>query len=137
MKSEKSCGAVIYRKNGQNIEFLAVRSRGFSGFWGFPKGHVEEGETEEETCIREIMEETGLRVQLVKNFREVDYYILGSGIKKEVVYFLALAENSQVTKQEEEIADFGWGDFQDVYYLLTYNSAKEVLKKANCFLQRK
>ena len=52
MDFEKSCGAVIYRKIDENLEFLSISHRN-DGHWGFPKGHVEKNESEEETAIRE------------------------------------------------------------------------------------
>lgn len=73
MSMEKSCGAVIYRKSNDNVEFLGVKSKG-NGDWGFPKGHVEAGETEKETAKREILEETGLNISLIEGFRtKVEY----------------------------------------------------------------
>ena len=58
MKQEKSCGAIILRKQNKTIETLLVKHT--KGHWAFAKGHVEENETEEETALREIKEETGL-----------------------------------------------------------------------------
>ena len=69
MNFEKSCGAIIYRIKDDNLEFLTISHRS-DGHWGFPKGHVEKGESEEETAIREIYEETGLQVNLIDGFRE-------------------------------------------------------------------
>ena len=63
LRKEKSCGALVYRiKNGE-LELLLLKHR-FGGHWSFPKGHVEEGETEVETALREVHEETGLTIQL-------------------------------------------------------------------------
>ena len=57
-------GAVIkyWSPNGEggtNSEFLLLRNR--RGFWGFPQGHKEKGETELQTLVREVTEETGIR----------------------------------------------------------------------------
>ena len=70
MKQEKSCGAVVTRKVGNGIEILLIRHKN-GGHWAFPKGHVERDETETETALREIWEETGLKVQLDTGFRRV------------------------------------------------------------------
>ena len=61
MTHEKSCGGIVYRKFHGNTEILLIKHVK-SGYWSFPKGHVENGETEEETAKREIKEETGLSV---------------------------------------------------------------------------
>ena len=58
MKNEKACGAVIKNEEGKILLIFQQ-----NGFWGFPKGHVEEGETEPETAVREVFEETGLWVE--------------------------------------------------------------------------
>ena len=74
MTHEKSCGALIYRKKQGEYELLLIRHRS-GGHWSFPKGHVENNETEIETALREIREETGLRVALQKGFRQcVEYF---------------------------------------------------------------
>ena len=66
---EKSCGAIIIHKtNKDNYKVLLVKNHN-GRYWSFPKGHVEKGETEEETAIREIKEETGLDVEIVDSFR--------------------------------------------------------------------
>ena len=81
MNYEKSCGAIVYRKHHGNTEILLVRHIK-SGYWSFPKGHVEEGETEEETARREIKEETGLDVLLDTGFRETVTFPQGAIPKK-------------------------------------------------------
>lgn len=59
MRYEKSCGAVIYVEAEGARKYVIIRSP--EGYYGFPKGHMEPGETEEQTALREIFEEVGLR----------------------------------------------------------------------------
>jgi 8-oxo-dGTP pyrophosphatase MutT (NUDIX family) len=134
VRREKSCGAVVYRKVNGHIEYLLVKSTGPDSFWGFPKGHIEDGETEEETCIREVLEETGIQITLKENFRVTDEYCIDEEIDKEVVYFLGEAENGQVKIQEEEIECYKWGTFNEAVKLLTFDSVRNVLSKGNEFL---
>ena len=68
MKMEKSCGAIVARQTDTGREILLIRHVN-GGHWAFPKGHVEENETEEQTALREILEETGLSVTLDTGFR--------------------------------------------------------------------
>ena len=68
MTFEKSCGAIVYRKHHGNTEILLIKHIN-SGHWSFPKGHMEQGESETETALREIKEETGLDVLLDPTFR--------------------------------------------------------------------
>ena len=73
MKHEKSCGGLIYREHEGETHILLLKHR-CGGHWSFPKGHMEAGETEMETALREIREETGLRVFLREGFREAVEY---------------------------------------------------------------
>lgn len=133
MNLEKSCGAVIYRRIGENLEFLSISDRN-DGHWGFPKGHVEINESEEETAIREIFEETGLKVNLINGFRVAIEYSIKQGTMKEVIFFLANVENQVVHIQLEELNDFKWASFQFAKQLLSYKSSKDVLEQAWKFI---
>ena len=134
MMLEKSCGAIVYKKIDSNFEFLAIKSNSPDGHWGFPKGHAEEEETEEETCKREVFEETGLIITLHNGFKVCDKYQLSENTYKEVVLFIACAENQSVVLKEDEIAEYKWDSFKEIYNLLTYDSTKNMLVKASSFL---
>lgn len=86
-RHEKSCGAVVFRNSAGGPAFLLIRHVN-GGHWAFPKGHMEPGESEEETAIREIREETGLSVRLDTGFRRAVRYAPKPGVDKDVVYFL-------------------------------------------------
>ena len=131
---EKSCGAVIWRGTLGDRQYLLARHNG--GHWSFPKGHVEAGETEEETARREIREETGLEAELDATFRQVVTYYPKAGTIKDVVFFLARPTGGIQHAQEEEIADLGWFSFQDARPLVTFASDEEVLLAAEAYLTR-
>lgn len=133
MNFEKSCGAVIYRRIDENLEFLIISHRN-DGHWGFPKGHVEVNESEEETAIREVWEESGLRVTLIDGFRLLVEYPLKQDTMKEVVYFLAMEQNQTVHIQLDELKDYKWEDFQNSRQILSYESSKYVLEQAYKFI---
>jgi bis(5'-nucleosidyl)-tetraphosphatase len=133
MNFEKSCGAVIYRGENENLEFLII-SHNSDGHWGFPKGHVEEGENEEETALREIYEETGLTVALKGDFRTSIEYPIKQETMKEVVFFLAKTKDQDVNIQLEELQDYKWANFKDAREMVTYESSKEVLDEAYKFV---
>jgi len=102
----KSCGAIVYRRiNGCNEYLLLLQKR--SRTWSFPKGHMEMGETERETAMREIGEEIGTQLGLVPDFRTSVIYQLPGGVSKEVVLFLAEAEN-EPKPRAGEILEYRW-----------------------------
>ena len=89
MDKEKSCGAVVFTRESGEIRYVIVEQR--SGQHCFPKGHVESGETEQQTALREIWEETGLRPVIIPGFRETETYevMKKPGTMKDVIYFIA------------------------------------------------
>lgn len=122
MKYEKSCGAVIF--DGDKI--LVIQQ--VKGHWGFPKGHVEEGETEVQTAVREIKEETNLDVEIDESKRFVERYSPEEGVEKDVVFFVAKKTGGDIKVQEEEVKDTKWLLPQDAMEILTYESSKRILQ---------
>lgn len=126
---EKSCGGIIFYKTKQNTKILLVKNNN-GRYWSFPKGHIEDGETEQETAIREIKEETGLDVTLVNNFREISEYCPFGKIRKRVVFFLARAFTDNVKIQEEEIDSYIWVDLQQARKMCSYDNDLRIVEKA-------
>ena len=124
MKYEKSCGAIII----DNDKVLVLQQ--IAGHWGFPKGHVEKGETEAQTAKREIKEETNLDVEINNNFRYTENYSPAEGVEKEVVYFIAQKIGGEIKVQQEEVKEIEWLSFNEALEKLTYENSKELLRKA-------
>lgn len=134
MKKEKSCGAIVFRKFHGNAEVLIVKhTKG--NHWSFPKGHMEEDETEVQTALREVKEETGLDIHIDDSFRESITYYPCQSIKKEVVFFLAKAINYDFTPQPEEISQIRWMQLEDADQLLTHSKARRLLHKAKPYVK--
>ena len=136
---EKSCGAVVFRAEEGEIKYLLVR--GHEGFWGFPKGHVEPGESERETALREIREETGLNVALVDGFRTTDAHTLAREGKpntiKQNVYFLAKYARQTPVRQAREIAEIALMDYAAALAAFRLASYRRILTEANDFLKQR
>lgn len=126
---EKSCGAIIFHKTKQNTKILLVKNNN-GRYWSFPKGHIEEGENEQQTAIREIKEETGLDVTIFDGFREISEYCPFGKIRKRVVFFLAQAFTDNVKIQEEEIDSYIWVDLQQARKMCTYDNDLRIIEKA-------
>lgn len=129
MQYEKSCGAIVYRKFHGNIELLLIKNQN-GEHWSFPKGHMENGETEEETAVREIKEETGIDVLLDNSFRNVITYAPKKDITKDVVYFLAKATSYDYILQEEEISKIKWVEINSAHAILGYDNDRQLVNKA-------
>ena len=133
MKQEKSCGAIILRQKNEETQTLLVKHN--AGHWAFAKGHVELGENEEETALREIREETGLEVRLDTNFRTTVSYSPKEGVEKEVVYFLAYKLEGKEIPQLEEISEIKWLNLEEAKENVTYDRDREILLKVQKYLE--
>jgi len=109
-----------------------------AGHWDYVKGQIEPDETEKDTAMREIKEETGIvNAHLFEGFREeIGYFYKREGktIYKEVVFFLVEAKESQVTLSYEHVG-FKWLNHEEALAKLTFTNAKNVLEKAHEFLR--
>ena len=124
MKKEKSCGCIVI--NDKN-EVLLIHHN--AGHWDFPKGHVEAGETEVQTAIREVKEETNIDVEVNQKYRYTTEYSPKEGVMKEVVYFLAKNVNNDKEAQLEEVSEVKWFKFEEAINKITYDTSKEILIK--------
>lgn len=125
MKYEKSCGTIVV-KDGKVLMVTQI-----DNVCGFPKGHIEQSETELETAIRETKEETNVFVKANEKYRYLISYTLNENIEKDVVYFLAREVcDSELINQESEIAKVEWVDISLVRNKITYDNLKELWDKA-------
>lgn len=133
MKKEKSCGAVVFMECGHELRVLLIRHVN-GGHWAFPKGHVEQGETEEQTALREIFEETGLHVRLDTGFRRTVTYSPVPGITKDVVYFAAMADSGDVHRQMEEVTQIRFVPAEDAADIVTFENDKVICRAAAAYM---
>ena len=136
MKREKSCGAVIFRQEPEGGRtYLVLHS--VLGHVTLCKGHVEAGEDERQTAVREIAEETGLTVDFAEGFREVITYSPFPDCVKDVVFFLAETAGKELVCQPSEVADARFLPFGEALAALTHPSDRDTLQKAEQFLRRR
>ena len=124
LKKEKSCGCIIIKDKKVLLVYEKNRN-----FWGFPKGHMEDGETEIETALREVKEEVGLDVEIDKKRRYTLNYVIGNEIDKTTVLYIAKAKNKKIIMQENEIENTKWCSFEEALNMLTFDDWKEMFKK--------
>ncbi|MBQ4424301.1 MAG: NUDIX domain-containing protein [Lachnospiraceae bacterium] len=136
MKREKSCGAVVFTRSGGQIRYVLVLQK--KGFYNFPKGHVEGKETEAQTALREIREETGLRPRLITDFREVTEYYLPKrpDTLKTVVFFLAEYAGQPIIYQKEELLGAKLASYEEAQNLPMPAASREILTKAKEYIEK-
>ncbi len=138
MRNEISAGCVVFVRENAGLQFLLLHYS--KGHWDFPKGHIEGNESAEEAMLRELKEETGIAsVKVIPGFEErITYFFKQNGetIKKEVIFFLVESATKGVRLSFEHIG-YEWLPYKEAVKKVTFNNAKQVLKKAYEFLKQR
>lgn len=132
---EHSAGAVVYTRQAEGLRFVIAQH--LDGHHGFPKGHIEGGESEADAALREIREEVGLTPRLIPGFRRVEFYALPGkpNTYKQVVYFLAEYENQTPVPQQTELQAAALLSLPEALAVLEHDSARRILREAYAFLK--
>lgn len=144
MRTEKSVAVIVFRKE-TDFRYLLLFRKGdthFKDTWEFPKGLVNSGETEMQTAVRELGEETGLLEKDIKFMPEfhdkVSFFFRDQSqelVKKEVTFLLAQTTKSDIKISSEHNA-YRWAPYLEGFELLTQKNTKEILRKASDYLKR-
>ncbi|MDP6704644.1 MAG: NUDIX domain-containing protein [archaeon] len=141
MAREKSAGAVVFIKTPRGPEYLLLlypsSAKAKNGYWDFAKGHMEKGETEQQTALREVIEETGLKdVKLKNGFRQTIQYYFTIGKKnvfKTVAFYVGETKSRNV-KISYEHKGYQWLPYEAALSTVKYQNAKKILKSAHEFV---
>ena len=137
---EHSAGGVVIRRRGGQIEvaLAARRTRKGDLAWGLPKGLVEEGESPEETAVREVREETGLEAEIVEPLGDISYWYVWENvrIRKKVTFFLMEATGGDVSLHDNEMEEIEWFPLNEAVRRASYPSERTVLQRASDALAR-
>lgn len=132
---ESSCGAVVFRMIAGEVRYLLIKNKR-SANWGFPKGHIERGETKEDTARREVLEETGIRIQIIPGFISKSEYTIQGKVEKSVSIFVAKTSDTQTIIQHEEIEDYIWLNYDKAIKTLKFENDRSILERAHDYLLR-
>lgn len=131
MAREKSYGAVVVRRDGE-LQYLILQYG--AGHWDLVKGHGERGESEKETVLRELEEETGItRATFIPGFREeISYFFQRRGrtVYKEVVYYLIETPEAAVTLSDEHVG-YQWLPYDEAVRAITFGNSKRIVSEAH------
>ncbi len=133
MIAEFSAGGVVIKREGDSVKVLLCLQEKLSGsqVYCLPKGHIEEGETYEQAAIREVFEETGIKIKNPRFIDKIDYIFIqrGSKIKKTVYFYLMDYESGEFQPNRETIS-IGWFDGEEAINLTPYSSEKKIINNA-------
>lgn len=135
MLKEYSCGAILYTIEDGIRKYVLVMEA--SGSYGFPKGHKEGNETDLETAIREIKEETGIEPTFIPNLKRTIRYKLINQIEKEVTFFVAKYENQELNSDDKTILSIKKFDLQAALSVLKFQELKNILIEVDYMLDAK
>jgi 8-oxo-dGTP pyrophosphatase MutT (NUDIX family) len=134
---ETSAGGLVLdrRGPGANAALIGRLDRRGRLLWSLPKGHVEAGETEEDTAVREVMEETGIRGEVVGKLGTIDFWFVAEGrrIHKTVHHFLLLATDPEggleLSDADLEVSEVAWVPLTEVSARLAYADERRLLER--------
>jgi len=140
MQPEISAGALIFRKTRKGREYLLLHYPSLKpgkDYWEFPKGHIEKGEKAEEAAIREVEEETGLKIKnLIPGFKKKIKYFFRKNNKttfKIVYYFLTETKEKEVKISSEHLG-FKWLNPDKAKKLVKFKNSRQLIEEAESFL---
>jgi len=125
-----SGGAVISTRDG--IAYVALIATRGKTRWGLPKGAVAEGETSEQAALREVLEETGLRAEIVKPLDTIEYFFRAGDtlIHKRVDLYLMRYIGGELTPQLTEVDDVEWVEISEAIRRASFESERKLLESA-------
>ena len=133
-RNEVSAGGVVYRREDEGIEMAlaARRTRRGELAWGLAKGAIEPGESEEQAAVREVLEETGLEVDVEADLGDIRYFYVWEGVRvrKRVHFFLMRMTGGDVAHHDTEMEDVRWFPLRTAAKRAAYKGEREVIERA-------
>jgi len=133
-----SAGGIIFKEDQNGLKFLLARNQSSTkvevDYWGFPKGHLEKEETAEAAALREVLEETGVRAEIIKKVGQSKYIYTsekeGGEVFKIVTLFLMRYLSGKAKPQDTEISEVIWLPLDQILDKLSFKEDKVLFKKA-------
>lgn len=136
-REEVSAGGVVYRKTADGVEVLICKSSSYHK-WVLPKGWVEKGESFEQTALREVEEEAGVKTRIIAPLGEPEKYVYtarGARVFKTVYYFLMEYVSGSEADHDHEMEAVQWVELDKAGELLAYKGAQEMVARAKVLLE--
>ncbi|PWW61938.1 NUDIX hydrolase [Actinokineospora spheciospongiae] len=134
---ETSAGGLVIDRSTFRVALIGRLDRRGRLLWSLPKGHIEAGETPEQTAVREVAEETGIDGEVVRPLGTIDYWFVADGtrrIHKTVHHFLLVAHSFELSDEDVEVTEVAWVDFDELDARLAYADERRLVRKARQLL---
>jgi ADP-ribose pyrophosphatase YjhB (NUDIX family) len=135
VKRAESFGGVVVRPLDTGHEVALIRTKNMKGrqVWTLPKGTAEEGETREQTALREVLEETGIEAEIIEPLEDITYWFVvaaeRSRFRKTVRYYLMRATGGDPSRHDDEVDEVRFVPVDEAVKWATYASDRKVLKR--------
>lgn len=130
-KQDFSCGGIVWDEKKEKLLLIFVENLSKARVWTFPKGHPETGEKDTEAALREVVEETGWRCEIVRPLQDTRYWYSRGGVRyhKTVRWFIMRPQSQVGPVHEGEVLDAKWCSLSEAKERLAYPSDKELLER--------
>lgn len=130
---ETSAGGLVVDRDAGEVRAALIGRIDRRGrlLWSLPKGHVEAGETPEDTAVREVAEETGITGRVVAPLGVIDFWFVADGrrIHKTVHHYLLVAEGGELSDEDVEVTEVAWVPLPQVVDRLAYADERRLVEK--------
>lgn len=124
--------------DGRSAALIGRTDRRGRLLWSLPKGHIEEGETSEQTAIREVAEETGIKGEVVAELGSIDYWFVTEGrrVHKTVHHYLLRSVGGELSDADIEVTQVAWVPLSELNSRLAYADERRLAEVANRLIDR-
>ncbi|WP_047223603.1 NUDIX hydrolase [Protofrankia coriariae] len=135
---ETSAGGLVLDDHSEmaNAALIARRDRHGRLLWSLPKGHVENGETAEQTAVREVAEETGVTGRVLGQLGMIDFWFVAgrTRVHKTVHHYLLLRTTGELSDVDIEVTEVAWVPLAEVPRRLAYADERSLLRRVPAIL---
>jgi ADP-ribose pyrophosphatase YjhB (NUDIX family) len=130
--NETSAGGLVVDSQRRHAVLIGRLDRHGRLLWSLPKGHIEDGESTEQTAVREVKEETGISAHVLRKLGTIDYWFVAEQrrIHKTVHHFLLEADGGELSDEDVEVTEVAWVPLAELDSRLAYSDERKLVRKA-------